>query len=158
VVVVLELKTHLAWLAVTLLIAMSAGQSVSAGPTAVLAEKTPRAEMPRVDGRPRESEVKRDSGQRMPSLAAEYVELIQARVLREWVLPDGITQDFSCTVTVVQRPGGQVIRASVEGSCSAGIVAERSIIAAVRRANPLPYRGYESVFSDELSFEFPPSR
>ena len=54
----------------------------------------------------------------------------------------------------MQIPGGDVIQASVSTPCNADDLTRRSIEAAVLKAQPLPYSGYESVFRREIRFTF----
>ena len=44
--------------------------------------------------------------------------------------------------------------ASVVAPCNGDELTKRSLEAAVLRAQPLPYRGFESVFQREISFNF----
>jgi colicin import membrane protein len=47
-----------------------------------------------------------------------------------------------------------VIQVSVTSPCNADDLTRRSIEAAVLKAQPLPYRGYESVFERDITFNF----
>lgn len=88
------------------------------------------------------------------SLMGQYVMAIQLAVERNWIRPDTIRPGVPCVVRIVQIPGGEVISANVESPCPYDDLGRRSVEAAVLRAQPLPYTGFESVFRRELRFTF----
>jgi len=88
------------------------------------------------------------------SLAGRYQLAIQQAVTQNWLRPDSARPGIRCTLRIVQIPGGEVIQASVSTPCNADDLTRRSIEAAVLKAQPLPYRGYESVFQREIRFNF----
>jgi colicin import membrane protein len=51
-------------------------------------------------------------------------------------------------------PGGTVIDAKVDPSCPYDELGRRSIEAAVLKAQPLPYAGFEPVFNRTLKLNF----
>ena len=53
-----------------------------------------------------------------------------------------------------QIPGGTVIDAQVDPSCPYDEAGRRSVEAAVLKAQPLPYQGFESVFNRTLILNF----
>ena len=59
-----------------------------------------------------------------------------------------------CTINIRQLPGGQVMEAKVAPGCPYDEAGQRSIEAAVLSAQPLPDRGFESVFQRNLTFVF----
>lgn len=87
-------------------------------------------------------------------LAAKYAAAIQAAVSNQWIRPDNVPLGQPCRVVIRQLPGGEVIEAKVDASCPYDEVGRRSVEAAVLRAQPLPYQGYERVFSRTLNFTF----
>lgn len=87
-------------------------------------------------------------------LLARYRAAIQDLVERNWTRPDSVPPGASCKVAIVQIPGGEVISAEVVAGCPYDELGRRSIEAAVLRAQPLPYAGFESVYSRELIFTF----
>lgn len=87
-------------------------------------------------------------------LTARYAAAIQAAVTQNWNRPESIPAGLRCTLLIVQIPGGDVISANVTSPCNADPAARMSIEQAVMRAAPLPYRGYENVFSREIRFNF----
>lgn len=88
------------------------------------------------------------------SLEAAYVLAIQNAVERNWIRPDTIPPGTPCRIRVIQIPGGDVISAEVEANCRFDPIGQRSLEAAVLRAQPLPYAGFEAVFRRELVFTF----
>jgi colicin import membrane protein len=88
------------------------------------------------------------------SLLGRYVVAIQQAVERSWIRPETIRPGQPCEVRIVQIPGGEVISATVQPSCRYDELGKRSVEAAVLRAQPLPYTGYESVFRREIIFTF----
>ena len=87
-------------------------------------------------------------------LTAKYAAAIQQAVLNQWVRPDSIPRGQRCRLTIRQLPGGEVIRVEFSSSCPYDEAGRRSVEAAVLRAQPLPYRGFEKVFQPSLNFNF----
>lgn len=87
-------------------------------------------------------------------LGARYQLAIKDAVTRNWLRPDTARPGIVCKLQIVQIPGGEVIQASVTSPCNADDLTRRSIEAAVLKAQPLPYRGYESVFNRSVIFTF----
>lgn len=96
-----------------------------------------------------------ETAQRVTSLRVQYEAAIQNDVTRNWLKPPSAATGLSCKVLVHQIPGGEVIDASIV-SCNGDQQARSSIVRAVLRASPLPYRGFEDVFQRELVFTFKP--
>jgi colicin import membrane protein len=88
------------------------------------------------------------------SLLGRYSLAIQQAVVQNWLRPDSAQPGIRCTLRIVQIPGGEVIQVSVTSPCNADDLTRRSIEAAVLKAQPLPYRGYESVFQRDIKFNF----
>jgi len=89
------------------------------------------------------------------NLRDEYIAAIQNAVTPNWLRPDNMP-DVPCNVHIVQLPGGDVLSAKVDPSCPYDDAGKRSVENAVLRSAPLPYKGFESVFSRELNFTFRP--
>lgn len=87
-------------------------------------------------------------------LRAKYAAAIQQKVLAAWTRPDNVPFGQRCKIIIVQLPGGNVNSANVSPDCPFDEAGRRSIEAAVRNAQPLPYRGFEDVFSRQLNFTF----
>ncbi|MCK7592642.1 cell envelope integrity protein TolA [Pseudomarimonas salicorniae] len=88
------------------------------------------------------------------SLLGRYQLAIQQAVTQNWLRPESTRPGIRCALRIVQIPGGEVIQASVSTPCNADDLTRRSIEAAVLKAQPLPYSGYESVFRREILFTF----
>ncbi len=89
-------------------------------------------------------------------LLARYVSAIQRSVTGNWTRPENVP-NLPCKVTIVQLPGGEVMSAEVSPSCPYDDQGKRSVEAAVLKAQPLPYAGFEPVFRRRLEFTFRPS-
>ena len=89
-------------------------------------------------------------------LQARYIAAIQAAVLANWTRPDNIALGQVCRVHIIQLPGGDVMSAEADPSCPYDELGKRSVEAAVLKAKPLPYVGFESVFLREFTLRFVP--
>lgn len=90
----------------------------------------------------------------LADLRGQYIGAIQAQVTNNWLRPPTAQPGLRCRLGVVQIPGGEIISATIVGTCNADEATRRSIIAAVERAGTLPYRGFEDVFEREIEFTF----
>lgn len=88
------------------------------------------------------------------SLLGRYKVAIQQLVMANWSRPETAQAGIRCSLKIVQIIGGEVIQASVISPCNADPLTRRSIEAAVLKAQPLPYQGFESVFQREILFNF----
>lgn len=88
------------------------------------------------------------------SLLGRYQVAIQQVVQRNWLRPETARPGIRCRLEIVQIPGGEVISANVATPCNADELTRRSIEAAVLRAQPLPYQGFETVFQRRIDFTF----
>jgi len=88
------------------------------------------------------------------SLAAEYFAAIQNAVTQNWLRPDNAQPGLRCMLRIVQIPGGDVIGVQISSPCNADPQTRNSIEQAVKRATPLPYKGYEKVFQRDINFNF----
>ncbi len=87
-------------------------------------------------------------------LKAQYSLVLDAAVRRQWAMPVGTPQTLKCLVKVKQIPGGGVIDVSIGSPCNASPIVRNSIINAVKKADPLPYTGFERVFDREIDITF----
>ncbi|MCX7557258.1 cell envelope integrity protein TolA [Xanthomonadaceae bacterium JHOS43] len=85
-------------------------------------------------------------------LLGRYQLAIQQQVDRNWLRPDNLRPGLRCHVAVTQMVGGQVTGVDFS-RCPADELTRRSIEASLMR-EPLPYRGYESVFERRLNIPF----
>ena len=87
-------------------------------------------------------------------LLSRYVFALSTAVNNAWQRPETAQAGLRCIVRIVQIPGGEVLSATVVAPCPTDDVTRRSIEAAVLRAQPLPYQGYEKVFRRSIDFQF----
>lgn len=87
-------------------------------------------------------------------LKARYAAALQEAILAKWTRPETIPVGARCTLLIRQLPGGQVMSAEVSSPCAYDEQGRRSIEAAVLKAQPLPYAGFESVFARNLTLNF----
>ncbi|HEV8692949.1 MAG TPA: protein TolA [Lysobacter sp.] len=87
-------------------------------------------------------------------LRARYQAAIMAAVLAKWTRPETVPLGARCKLIIRQLPGGQVMGAEVSSPCDYDEQGRRSIEAAVLKAQPLPYAGFEQVFDRQLNMTF----
>lgn len=87
------------------------------------------------------------------SLRGQYVAAIRNKVRPNWLRPE-TAQNVVCVVRIIQLRQGAILSASIVPPCYADEPTRRSMEAAVLRSDPLPYKGYESVFERQVDFEF----
>ncbi|MEO5628412.1 MAG: cell envelope integrity protein TolA [Thermomonas sp.] len=87
-------------------------------------------------------------------LKAVYGVAITTAVERQWIRPESIRAGERCQVLIIQIPGGEVIEAQVSRNCPFDALGRRSLEAAIMKASPLPYAGFEDVFERRLSLWF----
>ncbi|RDD79842.1 hypothetical protein DVJ77_20485 [Dyella tabacisoli] len=97
--------------------------------------------------------VSNDSDDR--ALLMRYMGAMQQVIRTNWLHPDNIPAS-TCRVRVTQLPGGDVVSAVAESSCPYNAAGRRSVENAVLRAQPLPYKGFESVFRRTIVLTFDP--
>ena len=88
------------------------------------------------------------------SLQAQYFAAIQNAVTENWLRPDSAQVGLRCKLRIVQIPGGDVIGVQLMNPCNADPLTRDSIEQAVKRASPLPYKGYEKAFQRQIDFNF----
>ncbi|MDQ2702735.1 MAG: cell envelope integrity protein TolA [Pseudomonadota bacterium] len=88
------------------------------------------------------------------NLSARYAAALTEAILRNWTRPESVPLGQRCVIVIRQVPGGTVIEARVDPGCPYDELGQRSIEAAVLKAQPLPYAGFESVFSRTLRLNF----
>jgi hypothetical protein len=88
-------------------------------------------------------------------LQGSYREAVTKAVRLQWLSADD-TPALPCKVRVAQQPGGTVTRVDVEPDCPYSDAGKRSVVNAVWRADPLPYKGYEKVFDPSIVITFAP--
>ena len=99
-------------------------------------------------------ETRQQDQQEMLNLEQEWVSVVYSMVTANWQRPPTAVQGLRCLVQVHQAPGGSVLDASVLPGCKGDDATRRSIVNAVLRSDPLPYKGYEKIFKRLFKFEF----
>ncbi|GGZ51708.1 hypothetical protein GCM10008101_00900 [Lysobacter xinjiangensis] len=87
-------------------------------------------------------------------LRARYAAALQEAIRSKWTRPDNVQSGSLCRLVIRQLPGGEVMDVQVSSPCSYDDLGQRSIEAAVRKAQPLPYTGFEKVFERTLILNF----
>ncbi len=82
-----------------------------------------------------------------------YIREMQASIARNWMLPDA-QAGFRCVVEIEQAAGGELVSVAIADPCDATEPVRRSLLAAIRRAEPLPYAGFEPVFRRTIRLTF----
>jgi len=90
------------------------------------------------------------------SLRAQWIEAIRSKINHEWIRPDSIRPGSICPIRIRLRAGGEVISAQIQPTCPYDDAARRSVEAAVLKANPLPWAGYETVAVRDFIVRFEP--
>lgn len=87
-------------------------------------------------------------------LQARYAAALQAAIVAKWTRPDSIPLGGLCRLIIRQLAGGEVVDVQVSSPCAYDEQGRRSIEAAVLKAQPLPYQGFEAVFNRTLTLNF----
>lgn len=88
------------------------------------------------------------------SLLGRYNVAITQAIYRNWLRPETTQAGLRCRIVVTQIPGGEVISVAFSNPCNADELTRRSIEAAVMKANPLPFEGFQSVFQRQFPVNF----
>ncbi len=77
---------------------------------------------------------------------AGYQVALMNAILRQWTRPESVRLGQVCQVLIRQIPGGEVVSVEISPSCPYDEQGRRSVEAAILKASPLPYAGFENVF------------
>jgi colicin import membrane protein len=88
------------------------------------------------------------------TLEQQWIALVQSIVTSNWQRPPTAREGLRCLVQVHQAPGGQVLDVAILPGCNGDTAVQRTIVNAVWRSDPLPYKGYEQVLRRQFKFEF----
>lgn len=88
------------------------------------------------------------------ALLGRYTAALTQAIRGNWTRPDNVPLTARCVIYITQLPGGNVIKVDIAPSCPYDALGQRSVEAAVLKAQPLPYAGFESVFRRELKLNF----
>lgn len=87
---------------------------------------------------------------------ALYSVALKDAITRQWTRPESIPLGIPCQVRLRQIPGGEVVDVQVSAGCPYDELGKRSLEAAVLKASPLPYAGFENVFRRDVILTFRP--
>lgn len=88
------------------------------------------------------------------ALEQRYGAAVRDAIQRVWIAPHGLPANAGCRLAIKQLPGGEVVAVEVMPDCAFDAEARQSLVRAVQRAAPLPYIGFEPVFSRSLTITF----
>ncbi|MNK12411.1 hypothetical protein D3C87_304740 [compost metagenome] len=88
------------------------------------------------------------------ALRSEYAAAIRDRIVQHWVIGETVSPGQRCRVGIVQLPGGMVAGVKADATCAFDAAGRAALEAAVLRAQPLPYKGFEAVFARSLNITF----
>jgi len=91
------------------------------------------------------------------SLRAQWISAMLAKIEREWIRPDSIRPGTVCPIRIRILAGGEVSSATIQPTCPYDEAARRSVEAAVLKASPLPWAGYEAVAVRDVVINFRPA-
>lgn len=78
-------------------------------------------------------------------------------VSKKWIPPENLP-DAPCVVHLIVIPGGDLISVRVDEACPYDAQGRQSLEQAIWLAQPLPYKGYESIWQRTLDVSFMPER
>ncbi len=121
-----------------------------------LAQQTQKELTDRKSAQVSGSETGQTEADELGKLLNMYKAAVITSVEKEWNKPASASDALLCYVKVRQIPGGGVVDATISSPCNANTIVKNSIIAAIKKADPLPYKGFEKVFSRSATFIFEP--
>lgn len=87
-------------------------------------------------------------------LSEKYAREIRDSIMMSWIYPESVRALPRCRVMIEQVRGGMVRSVEIDEGCLYDAEARRSVEAAVQKAQPLPYAGFESVFVRDITLNF----
>lgn len=88
------------------------------------------------------------------ALVRAYTHALHQAVQIHWMRPDSAQPGLRCVVHIHQDEAGKILDLRIAEPCNGDEATRQSIEAAVRRAEPLPHAGYESVLAQRLQLVF----
>ncbi len=117
-----------------------------------LANKTKK---PTENKQPNTSTIKgKSEADKRNELLSLWINAVQTAVYQQWSQPASTKQYMQCSVKVRQIPGGAVVNVTIASPCNASEIVKKSIVDAIMKAEPLPYKGFEKVFDRNAIFTF----
>jgi colicin import membrane protein len=93
------------------------------------------------------------SGGDADTLRSRWLQAIVDSIRQNWSRPDDVPAGM-CPIRIQMERGGRVAAVEVLPGCPYDELTRRSVEAAVLKAQPLPYAGFERVFQPELKLGF----
>lgn len=91
-----------------------------------------------------------NSGSSSDQLRTAYLAALRSAIERKW--PRSSNRHGACSITLRQTIGGNVA-SSITSACDLEEADRMALEAAALMAQPLPYAGFESVFSEDITLE-----
>lgn len=84
---------------------------------------------------------------RINNQVARFKALIESAIERQWLIPEGVNKNASCTLSITLDSAGKVQSVNIVRS-SGNAILDRSAITAVLKASPLPVPQMPSLFKE----------
>jgi colicin import membrane protein len=88
------------------------------------------------------------------NLLAMYVSALHGQIKQASRVPIALGPGERCDIFIKQTIGGEVVDAYPQGTCNVSVDIQNQLIESIRRASPLPYESFQSVFSENLILPF----
>jgi len=102
-----------------------------------------------------DDEARRMAAENSPEMVV-YQTMIMQDIQRNWAMPASVTPNTVCVVMVRQTRTGDVISARIASCAPEDEAVERSVLAAVTKASPLPEPNNPDLFRSELRITMRP--
>ncbi|MDF2866753.1 MAG: hypothetical protein K0S11_223 [Gammaproteobacteria bacterium] len=94
-----------------------------------------------------QQQLDQDKLQAQQAVLAKYGDMIRNAIQQQWIVPENMSKDIACKLSIQVGPGGVVLDVKLVQS-SGNPILDRSAMAAVRKASPLPVPADESLFNE----------
>lgn len=124
---------------------------------AVNGDPAPRELQPRRSGSAAEESAAADagaSGGGSNQLRGLWVAAMLEQIEQKWVRPESVPSNMKCPIRIRLRSRGVVESAEVLPGCPFDALARDSVEKAVHKASPLPFEGFEDVYSRDFVVNF----
>lgn len=93
-----------------------------------------------------QQQLEQDKLQAMQSALDKYGDMIRNAIQQQWIVPENMPKNIACKLLIQLGPGGVVLDVKLVQS-SGNAILDRSAMAAVRKASPLPVPEDENLFN-----------
>jgi colicin import membrane protein len=94
-----------------------------------------------------QQQLEQDRLQAQQAALAKYGDMIRNAIQQQWIVPENMAKDITCKLSIQLGPGGVVLAVKLVQS-SGNAILDRSAMAAVRKASPLPVPADEGLFNE----------